>query len=496
MSDETKKQSLKNFYEKLLPSDKLTVIVGAGTAALTYLATKRVDAADTHILLLGGAGWGDQVAHRLAQPHHIFALPHLPSADFVDPSEHDRENGILPHHETSAYVHSLDYQKRLMGLEKMALDSLREQGKKIHIENGVSTQKIHREGSKFKIKLDISEDLFFADKMVVATGAAPGRKLPPELLPERTGAIISGQAHIGDHILSYSDILTAEIAEKIRDKDVFIYGGGATAAWAMEVSEQIGKSAKWVSRSGFDNAEEAGPRVEAIIEGSRDSQLKGNISSIEYLPPSSNLPDQQKIRINVVEVNQDQSEKTVSFVVDYIVNCIGQDAYEEGGLHATLSPEIKNELSPIMDRNKMSGKAGVNVGFGTQGGELKIIGAAAASYYDIERDLKPGAAISEALPCSARVPITIGGVVSSVTALTGYMPITQNSPSGEIALSGLNTHVMNATQLAVYFTGLYPMARAEVINNAVEQYLQQRSVTEFGLTDLQTQDFMAKHFSG
>lgn len=495
LSDEPKKRSLKNFYEKLLPSDKLTVIVGAGTAALTYLATKRFDAADTHILLIGGSGyWGDQVAHRLGQPNHIFALPHSKSAEFVDPNEHNRENGILPHHETSAYVHSLEYQKRLMDLEKMALNSLRAQGKKIHIENGVSTQKIHREGSKFKIKLDISEDLFVADKMVVATGAAPGRKFPLELFPKSTDAMISGQAHIGDHILSYSDILTADIAEKIRDKDVFIYGGGATGAWAMEVSEQIGKSSKWVSRIGFDDAEEAGSRVEAIIKGSRDSQLKGNISSIEYLPPSSNSPDQKKIRVNVVEVNRDQSKKTVSFVVDYIVNCIGQDPYEEGGLHATLSPEIKNELSPIMDRHKMSGKSGVNLGFGTPGGELEIIGAAAASYYDIERNLKPGAAISEALPRSARVPTTIGGVVSSVAALTGYMPITQNSISGEIALSGLNMHVMNATQLAVYFSGLHPMARPEEINNAVEQYLLQRSVTEFGLTDLQTQNFMAKHF--
>ena len=488
-------RSLKEFYKKLSATDKVTVVVGGGTAALTYLATKRFDEADTHILVLGTAGyWGDKVAHRLAQPHHIFALPHQESAGFIDPSEHDKRNGLLPHDTSSAYVHSRSYQSRLAELEEITLDSLRRQGKEIHIESGVLTQNIFKKDGKFRLKLDVSDDSFFADKMVVATGAAPGRKLPAELTPKHIGTALSGQTDTGDHILSYSDILTSSTAEKIRDKDVFIYGGGATAAWAMEVADRIGNSTTWVARNGFDNAEEAGPRVEAIIEGSRDSQVKGRITSIEYLHMPFDSSEQKKIRINVAQDDPDGTNKTAFFIVDYLVNCIGQDAYEEGGLHDILSSDIKDDLIPIFDRNRMSGKSGTTLGFSTMVGDLEIIGAAAASYYDIERDLKPGPAVSASLPRSAKVPITIGGVVSSVSALTGYMPISQDRASGEIALSALNMHVMNATQLAVYFTGLYPMATAEVINNSVEQYLAQRSETEFGLTDKQTRDFMVFHF--
>jgi hypothetical protein len=91
------------------------------------------------------------------------------------------------------------------------------------------------------------------------------------------------------------------------------------------------------------------------------------------------------------------------------VNCIGQDAYEKDRHHDVLSSTIKDDIVPILDKNQVSGRADTVLAFGTRDGYLEIIGAAAASYYDTARKLKPDRSVREHLPRSGRVPITIGG---------------------------------------------------------------------------------------
>lgn len=393
----------------------------------------------------------------------------------------------MPHQDNSAYVHSKSYQDRLVQLESAVLARLQNEGRKVHFEQDVTIESIVKNELSYGFKANLSKDYFFADKVVVATGAAPSRSIPKELM---LNDIPSAHAKI----LSYSDILTESIAEKIRGKDVFIYGGGATAAWAMEVSNKIGKSSVWVARNGFDNAEQAGPRVEAIIDGTRASQAKGVIKSINIVSSAPDPQNENKIQVTVEQKNRDGLSEEKSFCVDYVVNCIGQDAYEKGGLHDVLSSTVKDDIVPILDKNQVSGRPDTVLAFGTRDGGLEIIGAAAASYYDTARNLKPGRSVSEHLPRSGRVPITIGGVVSSVSALTNYMPLSQDSISGDISITGLNVNVMNKQQLAVYFTGRYQTAAASDVNAAVEDLLAKRSKTEFGLPDEELRKFEVSHF--
>lgn len=424
------------------------------------------------------------MAHRLAQPHHIFALPDQDSHPFVDPAQHDQRQNILPHQESSAYVHSKDYQERLLELEKSVLERLKSEGRTVHFEHGVNIEKIEKIGGGYVFQANSATDSFHSDKVVVATGAAPSRSLPTEI-------VSPGNPDIDEKILTYNDILTESIAEKVRDKDVLIYGGGATSAWAMEVSEQIGKSSLWLAKSGFDQAESAGPRVEAIIEGTRASQAKGIIKSINL---SDDLKSPNKLKVVIQNEKPDGSNELNTLYYDYVVNCIGQDSYEKGGLHEVLASNIKDELLPIFDKNQVSGRSDTVLGFGTGDGGLELIGAAAASYYDYERNLKPGRAVSEDLPRSARVPITIGGVVSSVSAFNNYMPLSQNPKTGEISVDSLNVNVMSKQQLAVYYSGKYQDAHASIINAAVDDLLKKRSKTEFGLPDEELSKFEASHF--
>jgi hypothetical protein len=239
--------------------------------------------------------------------------------------------------------------------------------------------------------------------------------------------------------------------------------------------------------------------VTAIIENSRNIQMIGNIGSIGYVE-SSSTNSEKKIFVEIIQKNRkDQKDQIGSQEVreiraDYLVTSMGQDAYEDGGLHHILSNNLRKQLVPIHDRNQMSGNADTTLGFGTPNRNFEIIGAAGSGYYDTEYDLKQGPAVSATLPGGAKVGATIGGVIASVSALTGYMPLTQDAQTGEVDVTGLNQDLMNRTQLACYFTGLFPNAKPLEINQAIEDYVTERSRTWFGFSDEKFREFLKNHF--
>lgn len=94
--------TMDGFASNIGNGDKTLVVVGGGTTAMTYLATAEIGKEYTHVAIVGDKGYWSRQSHRLAQPHHILALPEQPSARFVDPSEHDASRNILPHDDRSA----------------------------------------------------------------------------------------------------------------------------------------------------------------------------------------------------------------------------------------------------------------------------------------------------------------------------------------------------------------------------------------------------------
>ncbi|MVT29335.1 hypothetical protein GO496_16270 [Acidovorax citrulli] len=235
--------------------DKALFVVGGGTAALTYLSTVDLDSRFTHVVVVGDQGYWNRVGHRLAQPHHILALPHEDSAGFVDPGRHDALRRILPHDDRSAYVHSRDYQARLARLGQYTRGLLESQGRKVLFAGGVSVGKITKsDGAGYRIATNAAGPAVVGHKVVIATGAAPARSLANHLLPDKSTRDLP-------HILGYDDILAPGAAERIQGKSVMVYGGGPTAAWAMEVAKGHAGSSMWVARNGFGVAEAAGPRV-------------------------------------------------------------------------------------------------------------------------------------------------------------------------------------------------------------------------------------------
>lgn len=253
------------------------------------------------------------------------------------------------------------------------------------------------------------------------------------------------KTEIAGKVLSYTDVLSSNI-EKCRDKDVLIYGGGATAAWAMEIAAAHSHPLAWVAKSGFCEAVNAGPRVGAILDDTRALQLHGTITSITHAIDSSS--NENKLLISITMENPEKTVKT--FLVDNLINCIGQEPYEEKGLPEIISPALKKELTPYLDKNNVVGmEQTTRLGWITGQEDFLIIGAAQGTYYDNERTVNRHGSVSDFMPRSGRVRTTIGGVVSTVCALTNYTPMTQDPKTGEVNLTSLNLHVMNATQLGV-----------------------------------------------
>jgi hypothetical protein len=495
----TEINSLLEFYQDVHPGQHVLVIVGGGTAALTYLYTADLDPKYSHVVILGERGYWKKASHRLAQPQHILALPHIESDAFQDPAKHDNKYSILPHESNSAYVHSQSFQARLKQLEKATVDVLNKKGTKIFIAKNVWVEKIDRlDSSNFKLEIgSLNFPIFIlANKIIISTGAGPSRKLPPNLQASLTkSAEIKGKAGcdvIADKIMTYTDILTG-VAKKCRDKHVLIYGGGATAAWAMEVAALTAKPLAWIAKKGFDEAINAGPRVKAIIEKSRAVQIHGLIEDISYQKCA--ITGKEKLFITVLGADSKSASTTKYFLADYLVNCIGQEPYEPGGLPDILAQSLKNELAPYLDKNYVTGtEQSCMLGWATDKGDLMIIGAAQGTYYERDKEIDRPPSASGFLPRSAQVPITIGGVVSSVCALTNYMPLSQDAETGDVNLLSLNLHIMNATQLAVYFTAYYPCTSATTINKAVSSFISERSKTEFGLSKKQLAEFLQIHF--
>jgi hypothetical protein len=485
---------LYKFYQNIPDNEKVLMLVGGGTAALTYLYTQEIEPLYTHIIILGDRGYWDVASHRLGQPHHILALPHCPSDLFVDPAEHDESKGILPHESRSAYVHSQDFQARLTELEKTTLEALNKQGRKVFIARTARVKKIDRlEVGVFSLEIDRVSSPILANKVIVASGAGPARTLSPDLenleeAKDMKTATFSPQ--VQERILNYTDILTPTV-EKARNKDIFVYGGGATAAWAMEVADRIGKPLAWVAKNGFKEAVDTGSRVNAIIKRSREIQIEGGIENISY--QNEPAPVGGKILVKVQTMN---SAGSCCYRVDYLFNCIGQDVYEQNGIPEIISPDIQRKLFPYLDKNYVTGSDQRSMlGWSTNDGDLLIIGAAHATYYNRDHQFPIQLpSVSQFLPRSGQVPITIGGVISSVCALTNYMPLSQDPETGEITLTSLNVHVMNATQLAAYFTAFYPEASATQVNNAVESFVAERAQTEFGLSTTRLLKFLHNHF--
>ncbi|OEH45496.1 Ferredoxin--NADP reductase [Legionella parisiensis] len=471
-------------FQMSAKTGKVLVVIGGGTAALTYLYTQDIEKEYSHVLILGDRGYWGTAAHRLAQPHHIFAMPHEPSYEFIDPAEHDQTKKVLPHQPMSAYVHSHDYQSRLIELEKATVESLRTKGKQVFIASKERVKNIEREKDDGHLKIEtLSGHSLDVDKIIIATGAGPARTLEENL--QKGLSTPDARARV----LNYTDILTPGV-EKCKDKTVLVYGGGATAAWAMEVAALTAKPVAWVGRSGFELAIEAGPRVNAIIVNSRSVQLTGVITSISYV-----AGDKDQDGKLLIEVSEKENEPPKhKFTVDYLFNCIGQEPYELGGLPEIISDGLKDEITPYFDKNCVTGEKGCKLGWSTAKNDLFIIGAAQGTYYNKSKTMPTSPTVSSFLPRSGQVPITIGGVVSSVCALTNYMPISQDPVTLKATVSSLNVNVMNATQLAVFFTVSYPSASPEKINQTVMDLVNERSNTDFGLSPERFEEFLYERF--
>ncbi len=478
--------SLIDFCKSARSTHKMLVVVGAGTAAWTYLRTCQLDPDISHIMVLGNRGYWSKVTHRLAQTEHLLALPDEQSAPYIDPELLNQAAGIAPTDTRSAYMDSTAYQATMDSFAETTVKLLTARGLDIYFDCKAEITHIDRDPRAphaFSIKLNGVTQSIPADQIIIATGAGPERHLTQELYDGLYRSCSNpDERHMArSRVLGYTDALADTAHDRLTGKDILIYGGGATAAWVAEMAESTGTPCAWVAKNGFGAALTAGPRVESILARTKGIQAHATITHIAF---AAKAGEEGKLMVSLAYA----TGETRTVVTDYLVNSIGQDQHKYGldALSMILSPGLCHELNPVVDMNHNSGDTHEHdqVAWATPCKSLMVIGAAQSSFYQPDStSTRSSLSVSRILPKGGQVAVTLPGVVASVCALTNYMPISQRSKTGVCKLIGLNLNLLNATQLAVYFTVMFPDAPYSVVNNAVDSLIAERRRTHFGLSD-------------
>ncbi|GKS97630.1 hypothetical protein [Acidovorax sp. SUPP2825] len=100
----------------------------------------------------------------------------------------------------------------MLDLGERTVDRLKSEGRQVLVASDVSIGRIEQDGESYRLESRQGQQSMRAHKVVVATGPSPGRSLAAKQLPQRSPSMPLPQ------VLTYNDILTPAIAEKIKDK--------------------------------------------------------------------------------------------------------------------------------------------------------------------------------------------------------------------------------------------------------------------------------------
>jgi len=480
-----------------------TIIIGTGISAVAYAATARREVlGNTHVL--GGRDLWHSVGreHRMGQPQVLltgsvlggprefrgYESPHASPRGFMEAGAFA---DLLSHHlrrNTSALLPSTCVTRIRRG----------DWGYEVYFSQNFWGPRFHFVG--------------FTENVVVAMGAGP----PRPLMAGDDGRLEVDVGGMDGRVVGGTEFMDPNWrmpgGEVMADRSVAVYGGSASAAWAVEQAAVRGmRVAVWFTRPGrgdeawdpaarFRDAFPAGGRNEAVERAYADVRRVLQLRNVELARGETG----PYVRLTFLD---DRRQELVQ-PVDLLVYALGAEHTADRGIRAILSRELNDELVPYYDRNFAISSGQSLLAMGTPDRSLMVVGSAMSSAAgfpadrltvgDPERRLQTVASyreISATLPASARPTEGIAMVMASIEALNEFIPARPRTggrvrwyitpervtatPSGPGQPSrgsrnpgaGLSTfhqidfdwdinfNTVNRTQLAVYFaqkTDLHP----------------------------------------
>ena len=442
---------------------KLRVIIGAGTAAQIYRSLIDTDP-DWMTMVIGDDGlWagvrrGVASGHKMGQPPHLLQMPGQPVPGFrnADGTTPDGLQGFLDADNFQATVDALAQQNQT-----------RDQA----MNTGAKCTGIRREDRMFLVQT--TWRTIRADQVIIAAGIGPQRA-PPRITNPLGASMGLGFKQVTEGI----EFLCGR---NPTGADVFIYGGGATAAWVADHAFQHARHVTWAARlggGGFDTSVLPGNR-NAMILAQPGLRIRATVDQLTYLLPGA-LNGLVTRPMVGVEVTTDAGVKETR-LCDQFIYSLGGDSAAPGNIASLLGPVLSATLAPLRDHDRVLSDGNGVLCWATPDRRLMVVGAAAFNL--ATQNFGKQEAPMDSLPKNAQVPDGIAVITATISALTNHIPAQQEPGTGRVLQNLVNLNIGDKNQVAIWVALTYPDLPASAANRAVELILWHRSQRDYGLTD-------------
>ncbi len=310
---------------------------------------------------------------------------------------------------------------------------------------GTWIQKIARIGEVYMITGSLNNEATFiitCNNIIVATGPGPARALtvddggkPTEVpLDSLGGYAVGGTAFM-------SPDWQMPGGGSAAGKMVAVYGGSATAAWAVELAilrrmsvvlwftRPDEKSGSWEADTRFKEAFPPGERNTEVEHETRDLRKVLKLTGVKLIGKGTPF---------VALTFRNRNNEVVRTPVDLLVTALGSAHTKISGVREwfTKDPDLEKKLVPFYDRDQAITSQPCLLAVGTPDRSLMIVGSAMSSAagfslpelatrdpYKVAK-LVDYRDISSTLPPAARPTEGIAMVMAGIEALNQFMPAT------------------------------------------------------------------------
>jgi hypothetical protein len=490
-----------------------TIVIGTGISAIAYLRSFERDLGT--VTALGGPDLWNQM-----DPHHQMGQP-MP---LLTGNLLGRGRAVRGF----ATVTGGSFLRAGVFAEAMRFYLARET--QIRLSDRMVTEIRAREGGGYRVSGRYREDPFVleVDNVIIALGTGPNRALTAG----EDGKLEVDVAGMGGYVTGGTEFLSPDwrMPQDLdpRGRHVAIYGGSATAAWAVEAAEMRGmsvvlwftrpdeRSGSWDAAGRFAAAFPAGGRNTHVEEAFADRRAVLRLTKVKFF---------QKAQFIGLTFRNEAGDVILQ-AVDLLVYSLGAEHSARAGVRRMLHGTLAQQLVAFYDRSQAISSRAALLAVGTADRSLMIVGSAMSSAAGFRGDdlrvqgdplrtlgsLGRYADIADSLPPAARPTEGIAMVMASIEALNEYMPARVAEGSREAVYTvpqvghdyyynpeggqqrrhaidfewDINFNTSNRTQLAVYLaqtTDLDPFTA----NLTVALIVHLRTRNAFGLSDLQVQ---------
>jgi hypothetical protein len=452
-----------------------TLIVGTGIAATAYAKTQPAKFGEIREVVGGSHLWQ---ASRI-DGHHLMGQPgHLLTGNVLaDPGRGQVPNG-------PAFLQAGQF-------AALTDTALRES---VDLLTPGEVSNIKRGGASLKQYIVTLKDgrSGICDNVILAMGPGDNRLIKLTKSEDDPGLDTS---KFENHVITGDDFMSpgwTAPPSMLSTKEIAIYGGSATAAWIAETAAARGlKVALWFTREGDGPADkwDADKRFAAAFPpGSRNTKVKDDFDRVRKVVNLTGVALRSAGSYRWLSLQVQTSSGPEVWLPDLLVYALGYEHTALTGVGKILDTNLRNELVPYYDRNRLISDKQCLLAIGTTDQSLMMVGSGMVSSGGIDRaklsrELGTYGQISLTLPPAARPPEGIAMVLAGIEALNQFIPAKATGTAQTIGSKfqdhinftwDINFNTCNRTQLALYLaqaSDLIPFAA----NVAVELVIRLRT---------------------